>query len=71
MTQKKGITSMKEAFESRKNAIESGKLVKRKFKDLIPHRIDQSTVILLKSNKDKTEQIDRFIKKLERDRMNY
>lgn len=34
-------------------------------------RVDSRTVILIKSDKDKTEEINQFIAKLEKDRMNY
>jgi hypothetical protein len=71
MARKKGITTLVEANESRGNAIKYGELAKRNFKDLTPHRINQNTVILIRSDKDKADQINRFIAKLERDRKNY
>jgi len=71
MAQKKGITSLKDAIELREDAIEMSKLVKREFKDLIPHRIDQNTFILVDPKKDVPEQINRFTNKLSNDRKNY
>lgn len=35
------------------------------------HRINENTVILIKAHLDKTEQINRFLSKLEKDRKNY
>lgn len=71
MAKKRGITTLAEAVDSRENALRVGEFTKRNFKDLIPHRIDNNTVILINSHKDKTEQIGRFIEKLEKDRRNY
>lgn len=71
MARKKGIIALEEAADSRENAIVLGVEVKRKFEDLIPHRVDSNTVILIHSRKDPEDQISRFIAKLERDRKNY
>lgn len=71
MTRKRGITTIAEAADNRENAIEIGQQVKQKFKDLIPHRVDNNTVILINANQDPSEQVKRFLMKLEKDRMNY
>ncbi len=71
MTRKRGITALAEAADNRENAMEIGQQVKQKFKDLIPHRVDNNTVILINANQDPSEQVNRFLMKLEKDRMNY
>lgn len=71
MAKKKGVITKEEAAELREKTMIIGKEVKRSFKDLIPHRIDNNTIILINAHKDKTEQINRFMAKLERDRNNY
>lgn len=71
MAKKKGIITMAEAVDYREKTKVIGEEVKRKFADLIPQRIDHNTVILINVHRDKTEQINRFLTKLERDRKNY
>lgn len=71
MARKKGIITTSEAADSRETAIKVGSEVKQKFKDLIPHRIDNNTVILIHAHQDHAAQINRFLQKLERDRNNY
>lgn len=71
MARKKGIITQAEAAELREKTKKIGEEIKRTFKDLIPHRIDNNTVILINSQRDKAEQINRFMAKLERDRKNY
>lgn len=71
MTRKRGITTFTEAADNRENAMEIGQQVKQKFKNLIPHRINNNTVILIHANQDPSEQVNRFLTRLEKDRMNY
>jgi len=71
MARKKGVITQADAADLREKTKKIGEEVKRKFADLIPHRIDNNTVILINSQRDKVEQINRFMAKLERDRKNY
>ena len=71
MARKKGVITQADAADLREKTKKIGEEVKRKFADLIPHRIDNNTVILINSQMDKAEQINRFMAKLERDRKNY
>lgn len=71
MAKKKGVITQADAADLREKTKKIGEEVKRKFADLIPHRIDNNTVILINSQRDKAEQINRFMAKLERDRKNY
>lgn len=71
MARKKGVITQADAADLREKTKKIGEEVKRKFVDLIPHRIDNNTVILINSQRDKAEQINRFMAKLERDRKNY
>ncbi len=71
MARKKGVITQADAADLREKTKKIGEEVKRKFADLIPHRIDNNTVILINSHRDKAEQINRFMAKLERDRRNY
>lgn len=71
MARKRGITTLSEAVDSRETAIELGEHVKQRFRDLIPHRVDNNTVILIHAHQDPATQINRFLTKLEKDRKNY
>ena len=71
MAKKEGVITNEEAIADREKALEIGELTKRNFSDLIPHRINPTTVILISTKRDKAEQINRFMEKLDRDRMNY
>lgn len=71
MAKKAGVITREEVIADREKAINIGKLTKRNFSDLIPHRINPTTVILISTKRDKAEQINRFMEKLDRDRMNY
>lgn len=71
MAKKKGVITQADAADLREKTKKIGEEVKRRFADLIPHRIDNNTVILINSQRDKAEQINRFMAKLERDRKNY
>lgn len=71
MARKRGITTLADAADSRENAIELGDQVKPRFKDLIPRRVDNNTVILIHAHQDHSAQINRFLKRLEKDRKNY
>lgn len=71
MAKKKGVITQADAADLREKTKKIGEEVKRKFAHLIPHRIDNNTVILINSQRDKAEQINRFMAKLERDRKNY
>jgi DNA-binding Lrp family transcriptional regulator len=71
MARKEGIITHEEAIADREKALEIGELTKRNFSDLIPHRINQTTVILISTKKDKADQIKRFLERLDRDRLNY
>lgn len=71
MAKKAGVITREEAIADREKALEIGELTKRNFSDLIPHRINPTTVILISTKRDKAEQINRFMEKLDRDRMNY
>lgn len=65
------VTTLNDSIENREKAIKASKLAKKKFKGLIPYRIDQKTIIMIDSSKDIEEQINRFTNKLEQDRKNY
>lgn len=71
MARKRGITTLAEAVDSRVTAIELGEHVKQRFKDLVPHRVDNNTVILIHAHQDPSAQINRFLTKLEKCRLNY
>lgn len=71
MARKVGIITNEEAAADREKALVIGEMTKRKFSDLIPHRINATTIILISTKKDKAEQIKRFLERLDRDRMNY
>jgi hypothetical protein len=71
MARKEGIITHEEAIADREKAINIGELTKRNFSDLIPHRINPTTVILISTKRDKAEQIKRFLERLDRDRLNY
>lgn len=71
MAKKAGVITREEVIADREKALEIGELIKRNFSDLIPHRINQSTVILISTKRDKAEQIKRFLERLDRDRLNY
>ena len=71
MARKKGVITQADAADLREKTKKIGEDEKRKFADLIQHRIDNNTVILINSQRDKAEQIKRFMAKLERDRKNY
>ena len=71
MAKKAGIITHEEAIAEREKAKSIGDLTKRSFSDLIPHRVNATTVILISTKRDKTEQIKRFMERLDRDRMNY
>ncbi len=64
------ITTLSDSLDNREKAIKASKLAKKKFKGLIPYRIDEKTVIMIDSRKDILEQINRFTNKLEQDRKN-
>lgn len=71
MTVKQGIITLAEAVDSRETAIELGEQVKPRLKDLIPHRVDNNTVILIHAHRDPDTQINQFLTKLEKDRKKY
>jgi len=71
MAKKKGVITQADAADLREKTKKIGEEVKRKLADLISHRIDNNTVIFINSQRDKAEQINRFMAKLERDRKNY
>ena len=71
MARKKGVITQADAADLREKTKKISEDEKRKFADLIQHRIDNNTVILINSQRDKAEQIKRFMAKLERDRKNY
>lgn len=68
---KKGVITLMEEIESRESAKRIGEDTKKKFSKLIPIRVDVNTLIFIKKDEDKTEQIDRYKARLERDRKNY
>lgn len=71
MAKKAGAITREEVIADREKALEIGELTKRNFSDLIPHRINTTTVILISTKRDKAEQIKRFLERLDRDRLNY
>lgn len=71
MAKKAGAITREEVIADREKALEIGELTKRNFSDLIPHRINTTTVILISTKRDKAEQIKRFLERLDRDRVNY
>ena len=71
MARKKGVITQADAADLREKTKKISEDEKRKFADLIQHRIDNNTVILINSQRDKAEQIKRFMERLERDRKNY
>lgn len=71
MAKKKGLITNAEVAESRERAIELANKAREKIINFIPHRIDRLTVIYLRSDQDKQKQVDRFISRLNKDRLNY
>lgn len=67
---KPGIITNEELIESRDAAIELSIQAKQKLRGMIPLRYDNKTVIYIKPDKDKDEQLHHFNEKLERSRNN-
>lgn len=71
MAKKKGLITNAEVAESRKRAIELANEAREKIINFIPHRIDRLTVIYVRADRDTDEQVERFVRRLEKDRMKY
>lgn len=71
MDRRRGLTILIKADDSSENSTEIREQAKKQFNDLIPHRVDNNTVILIHANQDPSEQVNRFLTRLEKDRMNY
>lgn len=71
MAKKKGLITNAEVAESRERAIELANKAREKIINFIPHRIDRLTVIYVRSDRDTDEQVERFVRRLEKDRMKY
>lgn len=52
MAKKAGVITHEEAIADREKALEIGELTKRNFSDLIPHRINATTVILISTKRE-------------------
>lgn len=70
MAKKRGIITAPDIANSREDAIRYGKVAKRGFKHLVPHRLDINTVIFINPG-DREEQVSRYLARLEKDRANY
>lgn len=68
---KRGIITMEESIDSRKQAIKAGNKAKKSFCTRIPYRVDRNTIIMLRTDQDLDSQITRFLKTLENNRKNY
>lgn len=68
---KPGFIGREEEEALRENAKIVSEQSRGMFSNLIPHRIDSKTVVLVNPDKDLEEQLSRYTKKLERSRMNY
>lgn len=71
MAKKKGLITNAEVAESRERAIELANEAREKIINFIPHRIDGLTVIYVRADRDTDEQVERFVRRLEKDRMKY
>lgn len=71
MAKKKGLITNAEVAESRERAIELANKAREKIINFIPHRIDRLTVIYVRADRDTDEQVERFVRRLEKDRMKY
>lgn len=71
MAKKKGLITNAEVAESRERAIELANEAREKIINFIPHRIDRLTVIYVRADRDTDEQVGRFVRRLEKDRMKY
>lgn len=70
MAKKKGLITRAEIAESREKAISLSNEVKARVANLIPRRIDRTTVVYVRADRA-DEQIERFVRRLEKDRMKY
>lgn len=70
MAKKKGLITKAEVAESREKAISLSNEVKARVANLIPRRIDRTTVVYVRADRA-DEQIERFVRRLEKDRMKY
>lgn len=71
MAKKKGLITNAEVAESREIAIELANEAREKIINFIPHRLDRLTVIYVRADRDTDEQVERFVRRLEKDRMKY
>lgn len=71
MAKKKGLITNAEVAESREIAIELANEAREKIINFIPHRIDRLTVIYVRADRDTDEQVERFVSRLNKDRLNY
>lgn len=71
MAKKKGLITNAEVAESRERAIELANKAREMIINFIPHRIDRLTVIYVRADRDTDEQVERFVRRLEKDRMKY
>lgn len=71
MAKKKGLITNAEVAESREKAIELANEAREKIINFIPHRIDRLTVIYVRADRDTGEQVERFVSRLNKDRLNY
>lgn len=68
---KEGFISKEEEEALRENAKIVSEQSRGMFQNLVPHRIDSKTVVLINPDKNLNEQLSRYSRKLERSRMNY
>lgn len=72
MAKKKGgFTNRFEENALRESALIISEQSQGMFSDLIPHRIDATTVILINPNKDRDKQVNDYLTRLESNRFRY
>jgi len=72
MAKKKGgFTNKFEENALRESALIISEQSQGMFRDLVPHRIDATTVILINPNKDRDKQVNDYLTKLESNRFRY
>ncbi len=68
---KRGIITTEDYFNHFENGKNVAKNAKRKLNGLTPCRVSPTTVLMLRQDQNKDEQIQRYMRRLEQDRSNY